>query len=64
MRPRRTAIVVIVLCILIAGCGTKGPLYMPGVPVTAPWPYTKPVAAQQTPEKKPADVPATTEDKQ
>lgn len=51
------------LCALIVGCGTKGALYIPGVPTGASWPYPTPTAPAQKPEKKPDDVPSTSEDK-
>jgi hypothetical protein len=42
----------------------KGPLYIPGVPASAQWPYPTPKpAAQTTEEKKPADVPGTSDEK-
>jgi len=40
----------------MAGCGQKGPLFVPGVPLEAPWPYP-PTAGQQGP---PADAKAQT----
>lgn len=66
MRNAKAAIVVSALCTattLLLGCGTKGPLYVPGVPVTAHWPYPTPAAAPQKPAPKPADVPGTTDEK-
>ena len=63
MRSRKPTIVVSVLFILLGGCGTKGPLFVPGVPVGAQWPYPAKAPAPQTPERKPADVPATSDEK-
>jgi len=63
MRSSKTVIVGSALCALIAGCGTKGPLYIPGVPADARWPYPTPTPAQQVPDKKPADVPSTSDEK-
>ena len=63
----KRAIVVIALWsltgVLVVGCGTKGPLYIPGVPATAQWPYPTPTPAPQKPEPKPADVPSTSDEK-
>jgi len=63
MGKLKLAIVVTVLCALIVGCGTKGPLFVPGVPATATWPYPTPTSKPKPPEEKPADVPATSDDK-
>jgi predicted small lipoprotein YifL len=63
MRALRLTIVVTVLSALIVGCGTKGDLYIPGVPATTPWPYPTPTPKPKAPEQKPADVPATSDDK-
>jgi predicted small lipoprotein YifL len=63
MKPARTVIVVSAFCALVAGCGMKGSLYVPGVPATAPWPYPTPTPAPQKPQPKPADVPPTSDDK-
>jgi hypothetical protein len=63
MRSSWAIIVGSVLCALIVGCGTKGALYIPGVPTGASWPYPTPTAPAQKPEKKPDDVPSTSEDK-
>ncbi len=66
MRLLPASILSIALGAATIGCGTKGPLYVPGVPVNAQWPYApRPAAtppATPTPPK-PADVPATSEDK-
>jgi predicted small lipoprotein YifL len=47
----------------LVGCGTKGPLYVPGIPVTAQWPYPTPAPQPAPATPKPADVPATSEEK-
>jgi predicted small lipoprotein YifL len=63
-RCLRLLIVVACLSASIVGCGMKGPLYIPGVPASAQWPYPTPTPAAQTPEqKKPADVPGTSDEK-
>lgn len=66
MRPLRVSILATALGATVIGCGTKGPLYVPGVPVNAQWPYpprpaATPPAAPTAP--KPADVPATSDEK-
>jgi len=63
MKLLERAIVVTALGMLIAACGTKGPLYIPGVPATAQWPYPTPTPAPQKAEPKPADVPGTSDEK-
>lgn len=45
---------------LLAGCGQKGPLYIPGIPREAPWPYPDPPKRQPPPPKAP-DVPPTSD---
>lgn len=46
------------------GCGQKGPLYLPGQsPKNAPWPPpAQPAPAPETPPR-PADVPASSDEK-
>jgi predicted small lipoprotein YifL len=41
-----------------AACGQKGPLFVPGVPADAPWPYPKPTPPAEPAPKKTPDVPA------
>jgi predicted small lipoprotein YifL len=60
MHARLLAIVVTALA---AGCGNKGPLVVPGVPAGTAWPYPSPKPAAATPERKPADVPGSTDAK-
>jgi len=64
MRTSRAVIVGAALCALIVGCGTKGALYIPGVPPSAQWPYPKQTPPAQKPEKKPDDVPGSSDQKQ
>jgi predicted small lipoprotein YifL len=45
---------------LLAGCGQKGPLYVPGIPREAPWPYPDPPKRQPPPPKAP-DLPPTSD---
>jgi predicted small lipoprotein YifL len=47
----------------LAGCGTRGPLYVPGIPNDAPWPYPEPPGKNSAARKAvPADpVPATSD---
>jgi len=57
----RGLIPAIVICAAVstAACGVKGPLYYPGVPRDAPWPYAKPKpAAPSPPSASPAAGPA------
>jgi hypothetical protein len=63
MKLRSAAIVVTTLCVLVAGCGTKGPLYVPGVPIETPWPYLSARPAPVAPQPKPADVPGASDEK-
>lgn len=52
-----------VAALALAACGQKGPLYVPGVPKQATWPYPRPAppAARSEGERKVPDVPATSE---
>ena len=54
----RGAIARIVVCtaVFTGGCGVKGPLYVPGVPRDAPWPYrtSKPAPTASSPAPAPA----------
>lgn len=63
MRSRQPLIVVVAVICLLGGCGTKGALYVPGVPVGAPWPYPPRTPAPERAEGKPADVPAASDEK-
>jgi predicted small lipoprotein YifL len=49
--------------LLLAACGQKGPLYVPGVPKQASWPYPRPAPSATRPEaeRRVPDVPATSE---
>ncbi|HTT10437.1 MAG TPA: lipoprotein [Burkholderiaceae bacterium] len=62
MRSSPALIVGSALCALIVGCGTKGDLYIPGVPAGTSWPYPKQTPPAQKPEKKPDDVPGSTDE--
>jgi predicted small lipoprotein YifL len=65
MHARLFAIVVTALAAgLAAGCGNKGPLAVPGVPAGTAWPYPSPKPSSSAPERKPADVPGSTDAKQ
>lgn len=49
---------------LLAGCGQKGPLVLPGYPKEAVWPYPPrpaPASKPETPQRKAPDVPATSD---
>ncbi|HWY73568.1 MAG TPA: lipoprotein [Burkholderiaceae bacterium] len=53
----RAVIAGIVICAatLTGGCGVKGPLFLPGVPKEAPWPYR---SAKPAPAPSPTPVPS------
>jgi predicted small lipoprotein YifL len=53
---------ILVSALALAGCGIKGPLYVPGVPKDAPWPYPSPPPAPQPPTPKVPDVPGTSDE--
>ncbi|MFN9028818.1 MAG: LPS translocon maturation chaperone LptM [Betaproteobacteria bacterium] len=46
--------------VLLAGCGQKGPLFVPGIPREASWPYPDPPKRQPPPPKAP-DMPPTSD---
>ncbi len=48
----------------LAACGQKGPLYVPGVPPNAPWPYPEsPKKPAPAPERKQPDLPGTSDER-
>jgi predicted small lipoprotein YifL len=51
------------LAFVAAACGQKGPLYLPGYPKGATWPYPPKPPAQPAAERKTPDVPASTDEK-
>ena len=52
LRKAAAIVVATSVAIALASCGQKGPLYVPGVPKGAPWPYPDP------PKKSPPPAPA------
>lgn len=56
-----TIVLTAALAFALAACGQKGPLYLPGHPKGASWPYP-PKPPAQPPERKGQDVPASTDD--
>jgi predicted small lipoprotein YifL len=60
---RRTTAIVLSGALLLAGCGQKGPLVLPGYPKEATWPYPpRPAPAKSDqPQRKAPDVPATSD---
>ena len=44
--------------VLLAACGQKGPLVIPGVPKDTPWPVTPAPAPAPAPVSTPAPAPA------
>lgn len=63
MKPCRLVIVVITVGTLVGACGTKGPLYVPGVPADASWPYAKPASPARPTDRKPAEVPPSSDER-
>jgi predicted small lipoprotein YifL len=63
MLQRAASILVLVAAAGLAACGQKGPLYVPGVPQNAPWPYPDPPRkAPRGPAPVP-DLPGTTDER-
>lgn len=62
MMKSKMPIILVVAAAALAGCGQKGPLFVPGVPKSAPWPYPSPPPKPQ-PERKAPDVPATSDER-
>lgn len=64
---RKTAAILVASGIaLLAACGQKGPLYVPGVPRDAPWPYpasAEPARKAPPAERKLPDLPGTSDDR-
>lgn len=58
----RTIVLTAALALAAAACGQKGPLYLPGYPKGATWPYP-PKSPAQPAERKTPDVPASTDEK-
>lgn len=52
-------ILVVASAATLAACGQKAPLYVPGVPKDAPWPYPDPPRKQSPAERKVPDLPGT-----
>jgi predicted small lipoprotein YifL len=50
------------VALAVTACGQKGPLYLPGYPKGATWPYPPKPPAQPA-ERKTPDVPASTDEK-
>jgi len=46
----------------LAACGLKGPLYVPGVPSGAAWPYPDPPRKAPVPAPRVPDLPGTSDD--
>jgi predicted small lipoprotein YifL len=60
--PRTTAIVLSCALALLAGCGQKGPLVLPGYPKEATWPYpARPGPTKPGEQRKAPDVPASSD---
>jgi predicted small lipoprotein YifL len=59
----RAALLGCLAALVLAGCGIKGPLFVPGMPENAPWPYPTPTPAPQPTPKSMPDVPGTSDEK-
>jgi predicted small lipoprotein YifL len=62
MLKRAALILVLATAASLAACGQKGPLYVPGVPKDAPWPYPDPPRKAPAPTPKVPDLPGTSDD--
>jgi predicted small lipoprotein YifL len=60
---RNALILACVSELLLAGCGIKGALVVPGVPENAPWPYPTPTPAPQPTPKPVPDLPGSSDEK-
>lgn len=61
---RRGALIVLVLLgAALAACGQKGPLYVPGVPPQARWPYPDPQRKAPAPAPHLPDLPGVTDER-
>ncbi len=58
----RTIVLAAALAWSLAACGQKGPLYLPGYPKGATWPYP-PKPPAPPPTRSTPDVPASTDEK-
>jgi predicted small lipoprotein YifL len=59
----RAALILVVASIAtLTACGQKAPLYVPGVPKDAPWPYPDPPRKAQPLERKVPDLPGTSDE--
>ncbi len=57
----RTIVWTAAVAFALAACGQKGPLYLPGYPKGATWPYP-PKPPAQPPEPRTPGVPASTDE--
>jgi predicted small lipoprotein YifL len=62
MKQAFAAILVLNLAVL-AGCGQKGPLQLPGQPKNAPWPPPAQAQPAQEAMPRPPDLPASSDNK-
>lgn len=63
MLKRVASILVAVAVATLAACGQKGPLYVPGVPKGASWPYSDPPRKAPPAERKAPDLPGTSDER-
>jgi predicted small lipoprotein YifL len=62
MKRASTVAILVAAGGLLAACGQKGPLFVPGVPKEASWPYP-PSPQKPQPERKLPDVPGTSDER-
>jgi predicted small lipoprotein YifL len=63
MLRKVASILVAVAVATLAACGQKGPLYVPGVPKGAAWPYPDPPRKAPPAERKAPDLPGTSDER-
>jgi predicted small lipoprotein YifL len=60
----RVALILVVASIAaLTACGQKAPLYVPGIPKDAPWPYPDPPRKAPPPERMVPDLPGTSDER-
>ena len=60
---KRVALILVVASLATLGaCGQKGPLYVPGVPPNAAWPYPDPPRKAPPPAPRGPDLPGTSDE--
>lgn len=62
MLKRVALILVVAWLATLSACGQKGPLYVPGVPPSAAWPYPDPPRKAPAPAPRVPDLPGTSDE--